>query len=57
MRLLFVFVLLLNLGLLAWGQGFVGARPVDQGRESRMLLERNEQAVGLGQPVTRLRQP
>jgi hypothetical protein len=57
MRLLFVFVLLLNLGLLAWGQGFAGARPVDQGRESRMLLERNEQAVGLGQPVVHLRQP
>jgi hypothetical protein len=57
MRLLFVFVLLLNLGLLAWGQGFFGVPPADQGREFRMLLERNEQAVGLGQPLTRLRQP
>lgn len=57
MKLLFVFVLLLNVGLLGWSQGFFGTPPADQGREFRMLLERNEQAVVLGQATTRISQP
>ncbi|MGB6105318.1 MAG: hypothetical protein WBF88_15865 [Pusillimonas sp.] len=50
MRTLFLIVLLANLGLLAFGQGFFGPPPSEQGREPRMLSERNQQAALLGTP-------
>ena len=51
MRALFLLVLLANLGVLAFGHGFFGQAPVDQGREARVLNQRNQQIVQLGQPV------
>ncbi|AEC21793.1 hypothetical protein PT7_3253 [Pusillimonas sp. T7-7] len=50
MRVLFLVVLLANLGVLAFGQGFFGPTPIEQGREARLLSERNQQAVQLGEP-------
>lgn len=50
MRSLFLIVLLANLALLAFGQGFFGTPPSEEGREHRMLSERNQQAVVLGEP-------
>lgn len=57
MRFVFVLVVLVNLGLLGWGQGFFGVPPAEQGRELRLLSERNEQAVVIGQAATQLRTP
>lgn len=57
MRFVFVLVVLVNLGLLAWGQGFFGVPPAEQGRELRLLSERNEQAVVIGRAATQLRTP
>ena len=50
MRSLFLIVLLANIALLAFGQGFFGTPPSEEGREHRMLSERNQQAVVLGEP-------
>lgn len=50
MRVLFLVVVLANLGVLALGQGFFGPAPIEQGREARHLSERNQQAVQLGEP-------
>jgi hypothetical protein len=49
MRFLFLLVLAANLILLAYGQGFFGAPPSEQGREPRQLLqESNTQNVTFG---------
>lgn len=50
MRSLFLIVLLANVALLAFGQGFFGPPPSEQGREPRQLSERNQHAVTLGVP-------
>lgn len=50
MRFLFFIVLVANLAVLAYGQGFFGMPPSEQGREPRQLSERNQQAVTLGAP-------
>lgn len=50
MRVLFLVVVLANLGVLALGQGMFGTPPNEQGREARILSERNQQAVQLGEP-------
>ena len=50
MRTLFLIVLLANLALLAFGQGLLGNRPSEQGREPRILSERNQQTILLGEP-------
>ncbi|MGB3288432.1 MAG: hypothetical protein WBA83_04070 [Burkholderiaceae bacterium] len=50
MRSLFLIVLLANVALLAFGQGFFGPPPSETGREPRLLSERNQQAVVLGAP-------
>lgn len=50
MRTLFLIVVLANLALLAFGQGLLGAMPSEQGREPRMLSERNQQTILLGEP-------
>ncbi|OWT53969.1 hypothetical protein [Candidimonas nitroreducens] len=53
MRLLFFLIVLLNIVVLAYGQGFFGTPPSEQGREPRMLMmQRNPQAVTLGAPLT-----
>jgi len=53
MRLLFFVLLLVNIVVLAYGQGFFGPPPSEQGREPRMLMmQRNPEAVTLGAPLT-----
>jgi hypothetical protein len=52
MRFLFFLILLANLFLLGYGQGFFGAPPSEQGREPRQLLqENNQQAIALEPPL------
>lgn len=50
MRTIFLIVLLANLALLAFGQGFFGPPPSERGREPRQLSERNQQAISFGAP-------
>lgn len=57
MRFLFLAAVLLNLALLAYGQGLFGPAPSVQGREQRVLTERNEQLVVVGEPVAQVRVP
>jgi hypothetical protein len=53
MRLLFFLIVLVNIVVLAYGQGFFGAPPSEKGREPRMLMmQRNPEAVTLGAPLT-----
>jgi len=40
-RFLFLLLLTLNLGLVAFGQGLFGAVPSDRGRDAVVLVERN----------------
>lgn len=52
MRLLFFLIVLANVVALAYGQGFFGTPPSEEGREPRMLmLQRNPEAVTLGAPM------
>ncbi len=50
MRFLFILVLLANVAVLAYGQGFMGPPPSEDGRTPRMLSERNQHVVELGAP-------
>lgn len=50
MRVVFFIALLVNIALLAWGQGFFGTPPSEEGREPRFLNERNQQAITIGSP-------
>ena len=50
MRVLFLVIVLANLGVLAFGQGFFGPAPAEEGREARHLSERNQHTIQLGQP-------
>ena len=50
MRFLFLVVLLANVAVLAYGQGFMGTPPSEQGRTPRLLSERNQHVVKLGEP-------
>ncbi|MNR31654.1 hypothetical protein D3C85_1491770 [compost metagenome] len=48
MRVLFILILLANLGAYALGQGWLGPRPEDEGRDTRRFSqELNPQAVTL----------
>lgn len=51
MRFLFLLVFIANIAVLAYGQGFFGTPPSEQGREPRQLSERNQHAITLGSPV------
>lgn len=51
MRFLFLIVLVANVAALAFGQGFFGTPPSEQGRDPRQLSERNQFAVTLGAPL------
>ncbi len=51
MRVVFFIVLVANIGLLAWGQGFFGTPPSEQGRDPHFLTERNQQAISLKPPL------
>lgn len=50
MRFLFFLVLLANVAVLAYGQGFMGPPPSENGRTPRLLSERNQHVVKLGEP-------
>lgn len=45
MRAIFLLVVILNLAVLAYGMGFFGTPPAEQGRDPRMLMQRNQHAV------------
>ncbi|CUR66585.1 hypothetical protein ACOTB3_20430 [Achromobacter xylosoxidans] len=48
MRVLFILILLANLGVYAQGQGWLGMRPEDEGRDTRRFTqELNPGAVTL----------
>lgn len=49
MRFLFLLVLLANVAVLAFGQGFMGPPPSEEGRTPRLLSERNQHIVEFGQ--------
>jgi len=52
MRFLFLLVLIANVAALAWGQGFFGTPPSEQGRQPRQLLQQTgENTVTLGAPL------
>lgn len=51
MRIVFLIVLVANVILLAYGQGFFGTPPSEQGRMHSILDQRNEQAVIPGAPA------
>lgn len=48
MRFLISFAFIANLALLAYGQGFFGPPPAEQGRDPRPLSQRNQQTVLVG---------
>lgn len=50
MRFIFLLIVIANVVLLAYGQGFFGTPPAEQGREPHHLNERNQQAVIPGEP-------
>lgn len=51
MRITFLIVVVANVVLLAYGQGFFGTPPSEQGRTPHAALDqRNEQAVIAGKP-------
>jgi len=47
MRLLFLFLLLVNLGFFAFGQGLFGPMPSDRGRDAVVLAQRNAHMLRL----------
>lgn len=51
MHLLLTLAVLANIVLFAFGQGFFGTPPVEQGRDPRPLSQRNQTAVTLGPPI------
>ncbi|HUH39325.1 MAG TPA: hypothetical protein VL024_00485 [Castellaniella sp.] len=52
MHLLLTLAFLANIALFAFGQGFFGTPPVEQGREPRPLSQRNQAAIVLSPPLT-----
>lgn len=59
MRFLFLLLLLANVAVLAYGQGFMGPPPSEEGRTPRLLSERNQHVVQFGTPelVNQVRRP
>jgi hypothetical protein len=51
MRFLLTLAVIANLALLAYGQGFFGPPPAEQGRTPRPLSQRNQQVLILGAPI------
>jgi hypothetical protein len=50
MRFVFLLIFVANIATLAYGQGFFGIPPSEEGRAPRQLSERNQQAITLGAP-------
>jgi len=46
-RFVFLFLLALNLGLVAFGQGLFGVVPSERGRDTVVLAQRNAQMLRL----------
>jgi hypothetical protein len=51
MRFIFLLVLLANVTVLGYGQGFFGPPPSERGREPRQLSERQQHAITVGVPI------
>ncbi len=51
MRFLLTLAVIANLALLAYGQGFFGPPPAEDGRTPRPLSQRNQQTLSLGVPI------
>uniref|UniRef100_UPI00333FCC8F hypothetical protein n=1 Tax=Castellaniella defragrans TaxID=75697 RepID=UPI00333FCC8F len=51
MPLLLTLAILVNAVLFAFGHGFFGIPPVDQGRDPRPLSQRNQTAITLSPPI------
>jgi len=51
MRFLLTLAVIANLALLAYGQGFFGPPPAEQGRTPRPLSQRGQQALVVGAPI------
>lgn len=51
MRFLLSLAIIANLALLAWGQGFFGPPPAEQGRDPRPLSQRNQHALIPASPL------
>lgn len=51
MRFLLSLAVIANLVLLAYGQGFFGPPPAEQGRDPRPLSQRNQQSLVLSAPL------
>ena len=50
-RFLFLLIVVLNLALFAFGQGVFGQPPSNEGRSTRVMFERNAEALELGEPA------
>lgn len=51
MRFIFLLVLLANIAVLGYGQGFFGQPPSERGREFRQLSERHQHSITVGVPI------
>ncbi|WP_322995969.1 hypothetical protein [Castellaniella sp.] len=51
MRFLLTLAVIANLALLAYGQGFFGPPPAEEGRTPRPLSQRSQQALVPGIPL------
>lgn len=51
MPLLLTLAILVNIALFAFGQGFFGTPPAEQGRDPRPLSQRNQAAITLSPPL------
>ena len=51
MRFLLTLAVIANLALLAYGQGFFGLPPAEQGSTPRPLSQRNQQVLILSAPI------
>lgn len=51
MRLLFFLIVVLNVGLFAYGQGFFGTPPSEAGRSRAQRAPLNADLVTVGEPV------
>ncbi len=45
MRVIFILLIVANVMVLAWGQGFFGVPPSEQGRDPQVLNQRNQHAI------------
>lgn len=51
MRFFIVFTLIANIALFAFGQGYLGSLPADQGRSYRQFSQHMQQLLVIGKPT------